>query len=317
MTFVILEGSDGSGKSTVAAAVIETLKKRYPKDKVKYLHFSQLKNDPIDEYALQFERYKPGSGKHIVCDRLHWGEMIYAPLYRGESALSRAAFRWVDMYLAARGATTWHVTASLETVQNRLRLRGEDYLQPEDVEHVWRRFRGVAETSLTAGGTAYTDKWNVWDIAEAVVNDAVYKESTASEVFQKEYIGRALPSVLLVGDAQGNSDPGVTAAPFMPRGKSCGTFLMEALPEKWWHQVGIVNANEVDLKKTVAALYDPAVVALGKAAHEALTELDIAHGSVPHPQKVRRFNHSEQSQYGTVIRQAAEADAKDYLSWPK
>lgn len=314
--FIALEGVDGSGKSTVADAVIKTIKKRFPDDDVEYLHFSQLKTDPIDEYALEFEGYAPNSGLHFVCDRLHWGETIYGPLYRGESALSKAAFRWVEMYLAARGATTWHVTAALETVQERLADRGEDYLAPEDVEYVWKRFTAVTETALTAGGTAYTDKWNVWDIAEAIVNDAAYKDQAAASVFDPHYIGRSLPTAILVGDVQGNSDPGVTAAPFMPRGASCGGFLMEALPEQWWWQLGICNANEIDLELVRETRFTPEFVALGSNASKALDVLAIEHGTVPHPQKVRRFNHGEQSQYGTLIRQAA-TDQKDYLSWPK
>lgn len=315
MTLIALEGPDGAGKSTLADAVIKTLKKRYPKDDIEYLHFSQLKQDPLDEYAFPFEGYEPDSGIHFVCDRFHWGELIYGPLYRSQSALSKAAYRWVELYLAARGATTWHVTASLETVQERLQTRGEDYLAPEDVEHVWGRFTAVSTTALTMGGTAYTDRWDTWDIADAIVNDAAYKDQAAAEVFQPEYIGRSLPTVVLVGDAQGNSDPGITKAPFMPRGGSCGTFLFEALPETWWHQLGIVNANEADLAKIYESRFEPTFVALGSNAAKALDALDLPHGTVPHPQKVRRFNHREQYSYGTLIRQAA-TDMGDYLKWP-
>lgn len=313
--FISLEGCDGAGKSTLVEAIIRQIEYRFPGEDIETLHYSQLKNDPLDEYALKFEDYRPRSGRHIICDRWAWGETIYGPLYRFESALTPAQFRWTEMYMKARGGTTWHVTADLEIIQNRLRVRGEEYLQTHDVQHVWEGFRAVAEGALTTGGTAETDKADVDFIAEAIVNEAFYSETAVLDVFRPEYIGRALPTVLLVGDVQGNSDPGATKAPFMPRGASSGSFLLDALPERWWHQVGIVNAQETDVNDLLDKLFFPTVVALGKNASEALKELGIDHGVVPHPQKIRRFHNKRQDEYGRLIRQTSEKKG-DHLSWP-
>jgi hypothetical protein len=315
MTFIALEGPDGAGKSTLARAVMEELYTQFPGDEVYYLHASQLKRDPFDEYALSMENYRPGAGIHWVLDRWHWGETIYGPLYREKSALTVAGFRWVELFLAARGATVWHVTASLETIQDRLETRGEDYLQPGDVFHVWEGFSTVAEKSLTFGGTAETDKHDPHKLAKAIVKEAEYKESQATPIFRHEYIGRSLPNFLLVGDKQGNGDPGVTKAPFMPRGTSSGTFLLESLPEMWWHQVGIVNANETDLPKLMEDLLDPPVIALGRNASDALLDHDIEHAAVPHPSFVRRFHNSKQQDYGVLIRNVSTTGAVK-LSWP-
>lgn len=313
--FIALEGCDGAGKSTLVDAIVREIQYRFPGEDIETLHYSQLKADPLDEYALKFEDYRPRSGKHIICDRWAWGETIYGPLYRFESALSPAQFRWTEMYMKARGGTTWHVSADLETVQNRLRVRGEEYLQTHDVEHVWQGFRAVAEGALTTGGTAMTDEAPAERLAELIVDEAFYSETSALEAYRPEYIGRALPTVLLVGDVQGNSDPGATKAPFMPRGTSCGGFLLDALPERWWHQVGIVNAQETDMNDLLDKLFYPAVVALGKNASEALDDLGIEHSVVPHPQKVRRFHNKRQDEYGRLIRQTSEKKG-NYLSWP-
>jgi gluconate kinase len=314
--FITLEGCDGAGKSTLADAIVKEIEYRFPGQDIEQIHSSQLKNDALDEYALRFEDYEPDQGMHYVVDRLHWGETIYGPLYRNQSALSEAQFRWTELYLKARGATTWHISADLETIENRLRTRGEDYLQSHHVGHVWREFQAVADRALTTGGTAMTDQATAARLATIIVNEAVYAESSALEAFRPEYIGRALPSVLLVGDAQGNSDPGVTKAPFMPRGQSCGGFLLQALPELWWHQVGIVNARETDLPDLLDCLYYPYVVALGAQASEVLNDFSIKHSVVPHPQKVRRFHNAMGDQYGALIRElSTRQDNK--LSWPK
>lgn len=313
--FIALEGCDGAGKSTLVEAIIREIEYRFPGEDIETLHYSQLKNDPLDEYALKFEDYRPRSGKHIICDRWAWGETIYGPLYRGESALTKAQFRWTEMFMKARGGTTWHVSADLETIQNRLRVRGEEYLQPDDVQHVWEGFNRLAESALTAGGTAMTDEADAKRLAEIIIDEAFYAETSALEVFRPEYIGRALPTVLLVGEKQGNSDPGATAAPFMPRGSSSGTFLLEALPELWWHQVGIVNAQETDVVELLDALFFPAVVALGKNASDTLDAMGIEHSVVPHPQKVRRFHNNRRDEYGRLIRQTSEKRG-NHLSWP-
>lgn len=316
MTFVCLEGVDGAGKSTLADAVEAELNKRFPHEPVIRRHSSQLERDPIDEYALDYEDYRPGNSVHVICDRLHWGEMIYGPLYRDDSALTRAGFRWVELFLRARGATVWHVTAGLETVENRLRLRGEDYLESHHVRHVWEEFSNVAATSLLHGGTASTDQRTPEEWADDIVTQAVWVEDRAKLVFRPEYIGRHLPSVLLVGEEKGPAEPGVTAAPFIARGQSSGKFLLEALPELWWHSVGIVNANETDIKTLVEDLFEPPIVALGMKASEALNDLDIDHSIAPHPQKIRRFHHKEQSRYGVLLRELS-IEGGNKLVWPK
>lgn len=317
MTFIILEGTDGAGKTTLAEAVRQELVRRFPNDKVEYRHASQLTRDPLDEYALDIELYWPGQGKHIIADRWHWGETIYGPLYRDESALTTAGFRWVELFLAARGATTWHVSASLETIQKRLAVRGEDYLQSHHVEHVWRSFQDVADRALTAGDqTCWTDITPTDELVERIVEQAIYQETQASGVDRLEYVGRHLPHTLLVGDKQGGSEPGATAAPFMPRGKSSGTFLLEALPDIWWHGVGIVNAYETDLIALWRELLEPNVVALGAKASKRLSDLGIDHAAVPHPQKVRRFYHAKRDEYGTLIRDISMKGGSQ-LSWPK
>lgn len=316
MTFTNLEGCDGAGKSSIAAAVVELLKRTFPQDTVELLHFSQLKTDPIEEYALRFENYRPGGTHHVVCDRWAWGETIYGPLYRGESKLSEAAFRWVELHARARGAVTFEVTASLETIQTRLATRGEDYLQSRDVRHVWKAFNAVSARSLTSAGIVDTDVRTTEQWADTIVNAACHAEGSAADVFRPEYIGRDLPTVLVVGDTHGPSHDGATAAPFIARGRGCGQYLLEALPELWWRQVGLVNANQTDVARLWKDLYEPAVVALGGEASKTLTAAGVPHSRVPHPQYVKRFHNARQREYGSLIKEASKRE-ENYSSWPK
>lgn len=80
--FIALEGPDGAGKSTLAQAIADAT----PGTEI--VHFSQLKQNPLDEYVYALEDYSPGKGGNLVTDRWHIGEDIYGPLYRGESGMT-------------------------------------------------------------------------------------------------------------------------------------------------------------------------------------------------------------------------------------
>lgn len=314
MTFIILEGVDGAGKSTLAEAVIEQLEYQRPGEPVEYMHRAQLKRDPLDEYALDVQDYRPGAGKHIVADRWHFGEPVYGPLYRDDSALSPGTFRWVELFLKARGATTWHVTASLETIQNRLRVRGEDYLEDRDVEYVWKEFAKIAKRSLLFGGNAITDVNETDELAAQIVSEAIWVEDRATPVFTPSYIGRHLPSVLLAV----KNDPATTPAqaPFQAKIGE-GEFFLEALPELWWRSVGIVDAGAVDVASLAESLFDPEIIAVGDEASEALDDQYVEDYSiVPAPDRIMRWHARDKSAYGAMIK-TTSIDGGNKLTWPK
>src|SRR4051812_24466763 len=118
--FVILEGVDGSGKTTLAEAVAKELQNRYPDAQHELFHRGPPERHPLDEYAFDIEDYRPGAGVHVVADRWHYGELIYGPIYRGKSELGTSGFRWLELFLKARGVAVWHVTQSLDTLHQRL-----------------------------------------------------------------------------------------------------------------------------------------------------------------------------------------------------
>jgi hypothetical protein len=129
------------------------------------------------------------------------------------------------------------------------------------------------------------------------------------------YLGGTRPRVLLLGEKRGGQPPhhGDTRA-FTPRGSTSGRWLLESLPERLWPRVGIANALEEDLTQLYVTLRYPAVVTLGRAAHERAELAQIRHASVPHPQWVRRFHHQDLPEYGELIENVAGTDRNE-LSW--
>lgn len=319
MALIVLEGVDGAGKSTLAEAIAGKL------HDAEVRHAGPLDSHPLSAYALAFEDYAPGTGRHVVCDRLHWGELIYGPLYRGGSRLTEPMFRWTELYLRARGAVAFHVTQDLEVIQARLRLRGEDYLESHHVEQVWREFGEVADRSLLRVGDVRPGLDEIDRMAERIVQAAIYYDSQAAHIYSRfpGYVGHATPGALLVGDKRGGQPPYETRAAFMPRAGNSGAYLMSALgppSQAWpgWRGVGLVNAldEEIDLRELVADLGEPIVVALGRNAHEELDRQGIEHGAVPHPQYIRRFFNKRAAEYGGIIAQAINT-GEQHISWPK
>ena len=315
--FVIFEGCDGSGKSSLAAAVAEEVRKRHPEDTVQEIHRSQLKRPPLDEYVFDVSDYEPDIPIHIVADRWHWGEEVYGPLYRGKSASTLGQFRWMDMWLSSRGATTWHVTQPIERIVDRLNARGEDFLRGEHIMTVLQVFDDIAKQAATSTDSVEPEG-DTSVLVQRIVNRAEYQaQSSANTRKYASYVGDPMPHTILVGEKRGGEPPYVTESAFMPINGNSGEYLLSSLPADWWRGVALVNGVEEGDKLTqlVEDTAGPQVVALGRAASDVLMDLDIEHGGVPHPQYVRRFHNSKQSDYGILIREHARTgDIK--FSWP-
>lgn len=291
---IVLEGVDGAGKTTLAEALGG-----------RYVHHSQPKGHPLEDYERELQYHLP-EDELLVVDRLHWGEMVYGPLYRGESRLGWPGFMHVEMLLQARGAVRVLVGGDPRTIRRRLEERGEDFLRLEHLEEVMEGFE-------VAHSRAFERKVRVWpatptdtaDLAGWLRHQAV-AEARRAEGLPLRYLGAPDPHVLLVGDQR--SDPtGWCQVPFAPLPGGCGAWLLGALPAAWVGRLGIINANECeDLRSLWVGVGRPLVVALGNEAAARLGEAGIACGKVPHPQYGRRFAPFNQDGYALALALASE-----------
>jgi len=129
---IVLEGVDGAGKTTLTQRIMSTL----PAETLR-LHSGPLKGDPLKEYLWRLRAYQPDSYQNIICDRWHVGELIYGPLFRGQSKLTPEMLTYIEMFLDKLGAYKLVVTADLMTIRQRLTDRGENLLATNDVGMVW------------------------------------------------------------------------------------------------------------------------------------------------------------------------------------
>jgi hypothetical protein len=301
---ICLEGVDGAGKSTLANRLAGNL------PGIPYqLHFSQPERHPLAEYEATLDFYRPGAGDDVVCDRFHWGEMIYGDLYRGGSQLGLAGFWHVEQYLRSRGGIVVHVTAPIEVIRERLATRGEDYLQAHHVERVLGEFQIWSRLSF---GEPYNVLSPVGDGQLEMLLDAAARAERSARFLAAfpGYVGPPIaPRLLLVGER-----PNVKAktvhheAPFVPYSNTAARYLIDnvilRLPQP--STVGLVNAynhagEATNLRELWRRLGSPSVVSLGVTADRACRKLDVPHLCVPHPQYWRRFHHHEPDKYRDLI----------------
>lgn len=321
---IAFEGCDGTGKSTFAELVAEQIREARPGDRVEVWHRGVPERHVLEEYGVDIERLREEDPPfHVVTDRWHMGTLVYAPIYRDTGPfgeLGVAGFRWVELLLAARGARTYVVSQSLDKIVQRLTERGEDYLQPEHVAQVRDRFIEISSWGATSAGVIQPPDGDNTEMAKRIVARAIEDEARALPLWKwPSYIGHPDPQVLLVGEKRsGDPEEFKSDACFMPdNANRAGTFLLEALPEYFWKTVGIANAYETDdMKGLIEFLGNPPVVALGRSASDALLDLDIEHGALPHPSYVKRFHPRQKIAYGEMI-QDASFTGEVNLSWPK
>lgn len=308
----IIEGGDGTGKSTFA----DRLNEHIPN--AKRLHCGPPTQDPLREY-LDLDWYAPGSGQHVICDRWHIGETIYGPLYRGESALTRQGYFHVELYLRAKGALLVHLDNQDQVIYDRIFAegsRGEDFLDKMHVTTVLANYRKrVRDTLLQTLRFVDPDE----DSVDWALSVARRTEKRCAKLAQySTYVGFERPQILLIGEKRG---PGQMVQPlqapcFVPYPATSGHYLLSSLLSVNLRRIGLANALEEDLKLLSDDLSRPKTVALGRSADRELERLGIDHGTVPHPQFVRRFYNRRGLDYGHLILQAAERQ-EDLGHWPR
>lgn len=127
-----LTGHDCTGKTTLAERLTNEIN-------AEYTHFSNPKD--MEDGKKQYFDFlnNVDSSKNYVCDRFHDGEWVYAPIYRGYTANYmeelESKLRKTDKYMLA------YITADLETIIERIKVRGEDFVKEEHYQLVLDNFK--------------------------------------------------------------------------------------------------------------------------------------------------------------------------------
>jgi thymidylate kinase len=322
---IILEGPDRSGKSTVARALADRLKKFDPNCSVDMLHRGPPRRHPLAEYEQDIQDYRPQlwpgqlgdlPRRHVICDRWHLGEVVYPPVRGRGSLLTHEALWHIELFLQARGALV--VTFDVPTdvlVRRTEKETGQPVGDAERrvIDRVRARFfTATVNSRVTTLRFAPSDLVDTSFVVDRVVQLASTVEAYSAPVRDfVTYVGHPSPSILVLGDVRkrANDDPGGPA--FVPYGGTSGAYLLRALGEATRDQrvgrLGLANACDVDDPLDLWEMLGRPwrVTLLGRnaalAVERKFRDLGVSVGVVDHPQYVRRFHHDRVNEYGHAI----------------
>lgn len=134
---IVIEGADGSGKTTLAEQLSKQTK--YP-----IIHKSNPKSEmeklaQMGEY-LQLVR----SSKNFIFDRCWYSEMAYGPVFRDKSYISYPQMYELEKQLAKAGAIIIYCSGPKAALWMRCQKRGEEFVTARtDFEKVWDNFEDI------------------------------------------------------------------------------------------------------------------------------------------------------------------------------
>ena len=123
MSLIILEGVDGTGKTTLA-------RKLYDQYGYRILKRNAPNGHPLVEYTASIEA---ANGANVVCDRWHLGEAVYSVTRRdGQTKMTGAIFEAIEEYLLDKGALLVLCVADQYANDCVLEARGEVHPKIEE-----------------------------------------------------------------------------------------------------------------------------------------------------------------------------------------
>lgn len=145
MPIVMIEGCDGAGKTSLAEAILWRVvdyRSKRPDMRVNVEHYGVPKYDPesslsIGGQAMNQLLMRPRVMNYnfftdfLVLDRFHWGEPVYAPVFRPDrcvdplfGTLTYPEFYYVEDWLQSAGAINVYASAPEEVILERIQRRG-------------------------------------------------------------------------------------------------------------------------------------------------------------------------------------------------
>jgi hypothetical protein len=294
--FIIIEGADKTGKTTLSNAIIE----RFGSE---YVHFGKPKKHPATEYA----EYALSNDGNLVLDRFYLGELVYGPLLRGKAGIDDVEFATIERILRKKQAILIQTTTNSKLANKRLLVSTQNEMV--NTEQNIRAARGFTEVGKRSNiqhhilydGSSYENLKELLTKLDGLKNEVERDQATIQTVCTG--IGTSTgKKIVLVGEGV-NKKVSWLGLPF-DKGFS-SQFLLEALKdagidEKLMYLCNAdkITAQELEFLTRSKTLF----ISLGKKADARLNYFDIPHSALPHPQYIKRFQWKNKGQYAKDLK---------------
>lgn len=125
---IILEGNECCFKSTVANKLNEKL--GYPIIKGSSFELAQCNNQELYRHFIEFAK-----NNNVIMDRFIYSNQVYATLYKDYAILTDNQRKRIEELVFDK-AKVYYLYASDETIQSRIKERGDEYVELEMVSKI-------------------------------------------------------------------------------------------------------------------------------------------------------------------------------------
>jgi hypothetical protein len=283
MNLIILEGPDGSGKTTLAKAL----------EKAGYTYYHFGVPPPGADLFRFFMEPLLAATRPTVFDRCYPSNAIYEPVMRpGGAVLTDIQEALLTRVVAARGGQVVLCLPPWRTVlANWLKKKGEEYVQDvEKMENIYVLYRNLAMVRY---------EYPVFDYTRTVVGSYVAALSLQCNcVLPAGMVGSPNARFLLVGERPNPNS--LTPLPFLDYRNSSG-YLTECLWDAGYTEPELAFANAFNANDQQTSFNDEekrwTIIALGEVASASLHQQGVKHYPLPHPQFWKRFYAGERDKY--------------------
>ena len=161
---IILEGNETTGKTTVSSKIKEKL--GWSVIKGSSFEQSQCTNT---ELFNKFLHMVTTDNDNIIFDRFIYSNLVYADLYNDFAILSSTQVRLIEEEMKRKNVKTFYLWASLPTLKQRLRERGDEYVEEDKLESINEKYEDV----LRGKDNVYwvnTERYNSDEIVEIILD---------------------------------------------------------------------------------------------------------------------------------------------------
>ncbi|MCY8466961.1 AAA family ATPase [Bacillus atrophaeus] len=162
MTMIILEGTDCCYKSTVADKLSKEL--GYPVIKGSSFELATSGNEKLFDHFN-----KLADEDNVIIDRYIYSNLVYARKFKDYSILTEEQQRAIEKKIRDK-AKVIYLHADPKVIKQRLRERGDEYINDRDIEPVLELYNQVIDDMGLHMNSWDTNEWNSDEIVEDIIH---------------------------------------------------------------------------------------------------------------------------------------------------